>query len=308
MKNELLKKVANNKAVLALLETEKENLKQIPAVDAYVTTARVQLEEIQNQVAQSSYVNSAIIDQFRERRDSVCDKTLIIAHKLTLLAKATNNTALLADVALVTWEFKRKKFVPFLGDVIRINERAIKYQPAAAAYMLTKEEVDALGQAIKSLSEVEAIIRLRRQKNKADKEKMDVLFDKMSDTFEQLFNVLKLLKFDKSTEGLYSRIWGERCMKLYPSRSIALRGTIANASEVLPGATFVIKSRGETENATAATVLERKSDTGRFMVKSLAAGNYLIEVKKAGYKPLVSEFVVDAHKTAVVSLTLEPAV
>ncbi len=303
-------KLANGISVLALVETEKSNLNNLPGLADSVKEISDLIARIQAESSQDAYANRAGIVALRKKREELVHLSSLVSYKLMILAKSSANSALLADVSVSKTTLQRMSKHTLLSTCSMVLERAGKYLTPAANAGLTKEEVEALTLAISSYKEVMFADREKRQKSKADTERVNALFVRFEQAMSKLFDLLKLLSFSAETSRLYERLCRERYIRSSAGRAFALRASVvgADTGDQLAGVECVIfRKSGDDAAALAAPVVERKSKSGCFYIRNLSQGTYQIEVNKVGYKPVKSAFVVNSSQTTILKLQLDPA-
>jgi hypothetical protein len=218
------------------------------------------------------------------------------SRRLTAMAMYVNNQILLKEIKYNESELKRKSDTSLRDIAQGVYDRAQTNLTALANYGVTAATQTALQTAINSF--VASIPKPRL--GIADKKQSTMQltnFFKIADL--ALDNIDTLVEIVKNSQPVfYSGYKMSRKLIKTGTGTLAVKGLITDAvskqpikgvyvSFTLDGAAGILKS-----TKAADTIIKKTADKGRFNIKNLQAGLYIVTIKKTGYAEQTKTIVV----------------
>lgn len=268
----------------------------LPNYAGFFTTFKNSISSIQTYAEQQNFDKKGIALSKSQLKNTLVMLVADNSRRLTAMAMYVNNQILLKEIKYNESELKRKSDTSLRDIAQGVYDRAQTNLTALANYGVTAATQTALQTAINSF--VASIPKPRL--GIADKKQSTMQltnFFKIADL--ALDNIDTLVEIVKNSQPVfYSGYKMSRKLIKTGTGTLAVKGLITDAvskqpikgvyvSFTLDGAAGILKS-----TKAADTIIKKTADKGRFNIKNLQAGLYIVTIKKTGYAEQTKTIVV----------------
>lgn len=264
----------------------------LPSYAANSTILTNNIVLIQSTGEQQEFDKSGISDNKKSIKQSLIAQAVDISRKMIAYATIVGNAVLLKEIKYTKSELEHSPDADLKNRTQCIYDRANANVTALATYGITAAMLTTFLSTINTFNTFIPKVQEGINDKKMTTSQLAALYEATDNALDNIDKIVEIVRL--SQPNFYKSYKESRKLPDTGRNVISLKGLVTDASngESLKGVTLTIKPEENkmalTSTAKSNEIVKKTADKGGFLVKSLAAGTYIITVQKVGY---VDQFV-----------------
>jgi hypothetical protein len=283
----------------------------LPGYAANSTTLNTNIGLIQSTGEQQEYDKTGVADNKKLLKQTLVVQADDISRKMVAYANNVANAVLLKEIKYTRSELEHSADADLKNRAQCIYDRANANVTVLATYGITAAILTTFLAAINAFNAAIPKTQEGIKDKKLTTAQLDALYDTTDHALDNIDKIVEIVRL--SQPNFYKSYKESRRLPNTGRSALSLKGSVSDAAsgEYLKGVTLIIALEASktavATNVKSKEIVKKTADKGGFIIKSLAAGTYVITVKKAGYIDQLVKVAINDGEMSVLDIQLVKA-
>lgn len=269
--------------------------KELPNFAANTSVLKETIDTIQVIAERQKFDKKGLAKLKKELRDKLITLCIDNSRKIGAFAKFSNNTLLQNDVKFTSSGFSKMTDTGLKDYAQIVYDKSQTNLDALPSYGINAETQKTLLETLTSYNESISMPRVGIAERSQATKQLVMLFEKGDNILENMDYAVEIIRLPR--KNFYDGYKTARKIVETSAGNLTLKAqaTEKKTGQPVKGAIFTFKTSGLMSGTTSGNgeIVKKTADKGKFNIKNMPAGTYLVTVSKPGY--------VDRTETVIVA-------